>query len=52
MIRHAPDRDYVPSNTRSIYKKADHEGNHERKLEIYKKMDEHYPFMDSADLPF
>ena len=32
--------------------KADREGNHERKLEIYNMMDVHCPFMDSASLPF
>ena len=32
--------------------KADREGNHERKLEVYKMMDVHFPFMDSASLPF
>ena len=34
------------------WQKADHEGDHERKLEIYAMMDKHYPFMDSEDLPF
>ena len=32
--------------------KADREGDHDRKLEIYAMMDVHYPFMDSASLPF
>ena len=34
------------------WQKADHEGDHEKKLEIYAMMDKHYPFMDSEDLPF
>ena len=34
------------------WQKADREGDHERKLEIYAMMDKHYPFMDSEDLPF
>ena len=39
-------------NLQKEWQKADREKDHERKLEIYKRMDEHYPFMDSADLPF
>ena len=37
---------------RMEWTKADREGNHERKLEIYGMMDVHYPFMDSPSLPF
>ena len=39
-------------NLQKEWQKADREKDHELKLEIYKRMDEHYPFMDSADLPF
>lgn len=34
------------------WQKVDHEGDHERKLEIYAMIDKRYPFMGSVDLPF